>query len=196
MVNYRNEIELKKERLNEVWRKIVGENIDPNADRLKILLKDKWVRFHSLPNSKRYPENEEEEQEVISRANSILSSVFKEGDEIFLVRSVWSSNSEKPLLLDDEGLFWKSWIVDSDGIEYALGHAYIYLRKWRLGIFDKILLDVAHDRESNLMILNERRGVIYHPYDGGCDLVVESASKLFELRSIHSDYLSSHPSGL
>jgi hypothetical protein len=37
---------------------------------------------------------------------------------------------------------------------------------------------------------------VYHPYDGGADVILTTNTERDQLRSRHTDWLSVHPSGL
>jgi hypothetical protein len=40
---------------------------------------ERWMRLHTLPHSKRHPENEMEYQEVLRRHNALLDEILQEG---------------------------------------------------------------------------------------------------------------------
>lgn len=50
----------------------------PLAHELKNLYPDRWVRFHSLPGSKRYAEDEAEYEILLHRHNTVLNELFAE----------------------------------------------------------------------------------------------------------------------
>jgi hypothetical protein len=37
---------------------------------------------------------------------------------------------------------------------------------------------------------------LYHPYDGGADIIAASTDRRDQLRQAHEDWLSAHPAGL
>ena len=47
----------------------------PVADELKYRFPDRWVRFHSLPESKRYPDTPAEYDELLHRHNTVLAEL-------------------------------------------------------------------------------------------------------------------------
>lgn len=59
--------------LDEFWKKYLG-GCEAFPHKLKHTFQERWVRFHALPDSKRYPENEIEYQEVFSRVPSKLGT--------------------------------------------------------------------------------------------------------------------------
>lgn len=51
--------------------------VPPLADRLKHAFPDRWGRFHSLPESRRYPEDDADCRIALHRYNSILDDLFR-----------------------------------------------------------------------------------------------------------------------
>ncbi len=64
----------------------------PEADNLKYEFKNRWVRFHSLPESKRYPENEQEYLEILRRHNVVLQDLCGQGN-VLVVLPEYSDSS-------------------------------------------------------------------------------------------------------
>lgn len=65
---------------------------------------------------------------------------------------------------------------------------------------DAILTDslfrlVAYDEASNIIIVNPNKGVIFHPYDGGADIVLASTRQRDQLKDRHPGWLPSHTEG-
>ncbi|WP_406272620.1 hypothetical protein OHT93_23800 [Streptomyces sp. NBC_00191] len=81
---------------------------------------DRWVRFHSLPESKRYPESEDEYAVVLDRYNTVLDELFA-GTDVFVVTMDWSHTPTGPAgypsprqTLHPDGIRW--WTEsDQDG---------------------------------------------------------------------------------
>ncbi|MFI5613828.1 hypothetical protein [Amycolatopsis sp. NPDC051903] len=92
----------------------------PMADTLKLAYPDRWVRFHSLPESKRYAENEGEYDIVLRRYNSVLDELFR-GQEVRIVTTSWSDHPEPPsrpaphLRWHRDAHYWMSVRTDEDG---------------------------------------------------------------------------------
>jgi hypothetical protein len=57
--------------------------------------RDRWVRFHSLPESKRYPDTEDEWAIVLDRYNTVLDELFA-GLDVYLATSNWSGTPVPP----------------------------------------------------------------------------------------------------
>jgi hypothetical protein len=55
---------------------------------------------------------------------------------------------------------------------------------------------VADDRVSNLMIVGLDERSVYHPYDGGADVILADRRQRDALRERYRDWLSTRPDGL
>ncbi|WP_425457790.1 DUF3885 domain-containing protein [Catellatospora sichuanensis] len=54
---------------------------------------DRWVRFHSLPGSKRYPENEGEYGTVLNRHHTVLDQLGA-GPVALAITTEWTDTAE------------------------------------------------------------------------------------------------------
>ena len=63
---------------------------EPIGHHLRLAFPERWVRFHSLLESKRYPENESEYVHVLERHNAILGAVARPGSQVVLVTTGYS----------------------------------------------------------------------------------------------------------
>lgn len=184
--------------LTSLWEERFGE--PPIAHDLRAgRLQPRWVRFHMLPDSKRYPQSAEEYAIVLSRHNALLAELLGEGEPVVLLttgysatpspvpdpgwptRDAWPWRSVQPSPPDPEPIWW---------------HLYGQLVHWRPGVFDALLRGVADDQLSNVLILPVDRAAIYHPYDGGADLILPDTATRHILHAKYRDWLSAHPAGL
>ena len=65
------EISPRASRLTELWENR-WSSADPLGYELRVEYADQWVRFHSLPDSKRYAENDAEYDEILRRHLTVL----------------------------------------------------------------------------------------------------------------------------
>ncbi|MFL9656562.1 hypothetical protein ACJ7VE_22920 [Streptomyces sp. PB17] len=165
---------------------------------------DRWVRFHSLPGSKRYPESEGEYAVVLHRYNTVLDELFAHG-EVYVVTSDWSCTPDGPAAfptprreLHPNGVHW--WTEsDEDDPDPALHtHTRFYAdrRPWRNGCVDALLRAVADEALVEVFVTDTELRRIHAPYDGGADVVLATPGERDRLRGRHVDWLSSTPSGL
>lgn len=74
---------------------------------------DRWVRFHSLPGSKRYPDTEAEYATVRYRHNTVLRELVGGGRQMVLLTTGYSDSTEPVRQsefdqLDPDGAPWRT----------------------------------------------------------------------------------------
>lgn len=167
-----------------------------------------WVRFHSLPGSRRYPETDADWRTLLARQNRLAAEVLGEGRPCWLVQSRWEQDPDYPdiALLRDSDPF----AAISD---YGLSPAIITLRDagtefenrweacagsvtWATGRFDALLCQIADDRAAPTLWFSGETGAVFAPYDGGVDLFLPDPERVRDVTERHRDWLSGHPSGL
>jgi hypothetical protein len=160
------------------------------------------LRIHSLPESKRYPEDDTELAEVLRRQNAVADDLLGNGSLCLLFFTHWTYGTETP-----------QWSRDEPGIKHLGATPELVLTieenddqdqmaffalpvTWHRGSFDRLISDCANDRTGSLLFANLDRGSIYAPYDGGADLFYPSPDEVDPARSRHREWLSVHPSGM
>lgn len=164
--------------------------------------RERWVRFHALPKSKRYPEDEQEYAEVLRRHNLLLSELTARTSTSLLVLTMAWSASAVPIARDEavaralpDASFWTS-VNQGDDDYPSWTHVYVTPVNWRTGALDPLLRLVADDGTDGVVITDDLLSWLVHPYDGGVDVVTRLTEDRDALRAQHSDWLSSHPGGL
>ncbi|MFH0522030.1 hypothetical protein ACHBTE_33290 [Streptomyces sp. M41] len=165
---------------------------------------DRWVRFHSLPGSKRYPESADEYGIVLERYNTVLDELFT-GLEVFVVTMDWSYTPTGPAghgtprqeLHPDSVLWWTESNQDDTDPEFHT-HTRLYAdrRQWRHGCVDNLLRAVADEALVEVFITDTELRRVHHPYDGGADVIAATPDERDALRDRHAAWLSGHPAGL
>ena len=177
------------------------DSFPPEAHNLKYEFKDRWVRFHSLPESKRHPENEQEYLEVFRRHNVVLQGLVC-GDKILVVLPEYSESKE-PEKPEPEltAIFpttepWCSLEKHEEDDDYELyWHLHVSEIAFTGSELDSLFRLVANDEVSNIMIICPRTGVVFHPYDGGADILLASTKERDQLKEKYKEWLSEHPEG-
>lgn len=176
----------------------------PVAHTFRTAYADRWVRFHSLPGSKRHPESEEEYATVLERYNTVLDELFT-GLDVFVVTMDWSYTPTGPAgyptpraELHPQGVHWwtESELEDPDPGLHIHTRLYADRRPWRHGCVDALLRAVADEAVVEVFLTDTGLRRIHHPYDGGADVILTTPSERDALRGRHTDWLSSHPAGL
>lgn len=180
-------------------------NCEPVAHWMRTAFPDRWVRFHSLPGSKRYPEDESECATVLYRHNHILRQLVGSDRKVVLLVTEFSGSGEPTglqpelLALEPDAVFWRTIPMHKLEGEFDVPnywHVFASVRDWRPNLFDPIVRLVADDILSNVMVVGSDCRWLLHPYDGGMDVITESSADRDRLKSPNVEWLSSHPSGM
>lgn len=164
---------------------------EPRAEILKHTYRDRWIRFYNLVAAKRYPENTQEQQTVLYRHNSIIKELGPQHSIIVLTCN-WTSDPlpEQQEIKRDRGnykeKYWRTLREDPDetnteSISYR--HIYASLCKWHEGSLDSILTAVSKDELSGVILAPLNLDWLYHPYDGGMDVITKSKTDREVLRT-------------
>lgn len=148
-----------------------------------------WVRFHGLPASKRYAENELERQTILMRGNRIGDELFGIGCNCWAVATCCDAKF-------DQGTLVGRWIEEPEDPESVAWHFSVREEIWLAGEHDSQLTEIAGDGPYHLLWFQPQTGEIFAPYDGGFDVFPKSLGEETRLRQRFSKWLSSHPSGL
>lgn len=182
--------------LTETW-----EEKWPGAEPVGYLVReafpDRWIRFHSLPESKRYAENPAEYAEILRRHRTLLSELQGgPGNENLTVigtdwgpRDLYSGWSRRHL----PGAWpWRKCAAE----EHEPGLTYFWVKPdLSTPDLDRLLM-LAADDMARLLVTDEGLAWLYCPYDGGADVFLPSSFERNAIGERHSDWLSPHRPGL
>jgi hypothetical protein len=166
----------------------------------RVTASERWVRTHSLPKSKRYPDTTMEYAEVLRRYHQTASEVLGEGSHCVLFATRfgderhWDAPIDGPLrghrfahVMAQDG-------EDCDGGERL--NFFAAETTWQAGAFDELLTAVADDQCRHLLFFNPKRRTAFAPYDGGADLFLATREDALTARTRFEAWLSSRPDGL
>lgn len=183
-------------------------NAEPVAYLLRTLFPERWIRFHSLLLSKRYPDTEDEYLILLERHNRILNELNASGQKLTLFTTGCSakpypdrtqpSHRFQPdwSLLDPAAIPWRTVAmheIDNNFENPHYWHIFISQWDWKPKIFDPILRLVADDAIENVMIASPVDGWLFAPYDGGMDLFLKIIDEFDHFKSLHHDWLPNKP---
>ena len=157
----------------------------PQANIFRRTYADHWFRFHSLVESKRYPEDQQDWDELHFRHACVLADVFRRTDCVDIV----TLNDQKIGTLIGDRLMQ----LDED---YNGVWLYCFSAPWPIEGFKSILEDVASDKLASVLIQSRNNGNIYAPYDGGADIFMKDNSLVRPLREKFATFLSAREDGL
>lgn len=168
---------------------------------------DRWFRIHSLPESKRYAEDDEDWEILLSRQNAIIFDLIGDSTNVYVVTGFYCFADEQDHLnqLNNESFhdlkFMPLTFYDlhalrpedyEDGINYQ---AFIAKLSWKPHHYDDLLKAIAYGDLCAFFINVDQQRLIA-PYDGGMDLVLENQEARDLFKEKYKDWLSVHPEGL
>jgi hypothetical protein len=183
------------------------------ADELKSTHAARWFRVHSLPQSKRYADSDAERAEILARHHTVLKALGADAtDAVLCVVARWGS-AESVVHEDPDlerahagGWLWRSMPPDdADDIDDDVGEpppelnkrwCHLFVSEGPLSKWDGVLSLVADWRASGVMILTRDLSWIYHPYDGGADVIAPTTAERDQLRAQFASWLSHRSDGL
>jgi len=177
----------------DYWRRLYGET-PLIGHALRNRFPTRWLRIHSLPESKRYAETEDERREILRRQNVLFSDLVGDGHPCELVFGYFGEENRLPenVRAALRGLQPEALTTIGPDDSPLLKASII----WRPNACDVVLLAVADDVLETPLIVSTERSCILAPYDGGVDVIVESASLRSQLELRYASWLSRHPAGL
>lgn len=158
--------------------------------------RDRWVRFHALPGSKRYPESEAEYETVLARHNTILTGLAV--DRAVLVVTAGYSGAAEPqepcrtaeaVAVHPDATYWTSECIDDEPAAGSWAHLYAGRLSWSPGRLDALLRQVVDEVIADVLVADTNLRWLYHPYDGGMDVLLPSTADRDALRDRYPGWL-------
>jgi len=181
--------------LSHAWDEHWAE--EPLGHVLRDAHQDRWVRFWSLPNAKRYADTDAEHAEILSRHLTVLRTLAQDTPVWVIaqdwdgrdIHSGWSRDaipgrwpwrrSHDFAATDELGVLGSFYWVRSSAVQDLVG----------------LLGDVADDR-ANVVIGGPDLAWVYAPYDGGADVILPTRAQRNALARRHRRWKSTRRNGL
>lgn len=163
---------------------------------------ERWVRFHSLPESKRYAESEDEYEELLRRHHALLNKLAAPGTDLIAITASWSPTNyarSRPRALQasaPSAELWQSFVAEPDDDEAWFTNLFVSKLKNSPASLDRLLRLVADEGTADVFLTTAELNWLYHPYDGGADVIASSVEQRDSMRQEFADWLSSHSYGL
>ncbi|MFD5062844.1 hypothetical protein [Streptomyces sp. NPDC058394] len=166
---------------------------------------DRWVRFHALPESKQYPEDEGEYGVVLGRHQALLAELgeLSPSDDgvLYVLVNEWSEQAEpvgRMAALQKalpNAQYCDSWLDERyrDGVH---SHQYVSRCARSSPEISALLRLVADGLDVEVTLIPSNVGWLYSPYPGGVDIFAPSADARDALRTAHPTWLSTDRSGM
>lgn len=178
--------------------------IEPVAADLKWDLPDNWLRIHSLPAGKRYPDSESEYRTLLDRHLTIIRDLDAAAPASFfwIIGPEWSKRRRltrrAPVLLRQIGtpVLWGRLEPGDDTTFAARGHLWATTTETAdERTLAPLLRDVADAGMSDVIIAPQDFAWLFLPYDGGADIIAQPRT-IETMRASRGDWLSDRPDGL
>jgi hypothetical protein len=160
----------------------------------------RWVRFHSLPGSKRHVESQDERREVVRRHRILLTELASAEvvPDLYVVTSSFTGAGVIDPPFDRLASVYpraRAWRTIADPDEPGLVR-HIWLTRPSADEIDACLLAVAEGGLVDVVMFDDEMAWLYAPYCGGADVIAATAADRDAIRERHHGWLSSHPAGL
>jgi hypothetical protein len=151
-----------------------------------------WLRIHSLPESKRYPEDEAEREIVLQRYASFGTALLGDQAPCLIVRARFATEDldskfrgslswSRLHKIEEEDDFWCSWVAEIS---------------WRPETLRDLLIAIAEDRDSHVLFVSKLSDSIFAPYDGGADGFSFDSGLITRFKQEFQPWLSARADGL
>ncbi|GKS73786.1 hypothetical protein AVME950_02840 [Acidovorax sp. SUPP950] len=182
------------------WQSEFGE-IAPRGHLLRRALSAKWVRFHSLPDSKRYAESLEEYAEIEHRHHLVASALFNAGEPLYVFRAHHDEARLRGKARHQlAGRQFREALAVVPPISLGQDkedrmYVRAFVSKWKPDFFEAAIRLLADWKEVGVSFVSPSTKNILCPYDGGMDVFTYSIAPE-ELRALFADWRSPRPDGL
>ncbi len=176
-----------KESFLEYWNSLYPETPPINYF-FKELLTKRWLRIHSLPQSKRYADTKEEWDILLHRQNTVISDLIGEDAAIKVVVN----------FIEIDNYLFKSFNLINTGVftdmeRETVFQSFLFETTWQKNTLDPLLIMIAEE-EMRAFIIGE--DCLVAPYDGGMDLIFKDGYTKGLYKEKYKDWLSKREDGL
>jgi len=188
---------LPKQIFREFWNENYG-NLSPVGWNLKRDLENLHARFHALPKSKRYPDNESERQIIIERAHILFNEIIPKNNSFWLISNrpksqvgIIDFGSEDRFTIENYNLQKNyEWVDLEESIEDQIPWETFTRYYDELNDnYNDIFLKIADEEDWGTLFINNQSKDILAPYDGGFDLIINDNQKRSALINRYASWL-------
>jgi hypothetical protein len=149
---------------------------------------NRWMRIHSLPLSKRYPDSKAEWDILLHRQNTVIDKLVPQGTVIQFVFN-W---------IEKDNYLFKSFDLEPLGIiqtakDEPAYESFLLETIWESGTENPILMMIADETLRGFIVAPD---CLIGPYGGGMDVILKDPHTCYTLRRHFKDWLSLRADGL
>lgn len=177
----------------------------PAAHRLRRQFRERWVRFHALPEAKRYATSDAEHAEILRRHHTLLQDLLGDvtvgGGGLVAITCSWSATGlptprDSAVAAATPGAaHWRSDDLATDPGFHSWQHHYVSAMDLHDPALDRLLLCVADDMTDGVILTGAGCAWAVHPYDGGMDVFAGSTEVRDRLAGRFAEWLPSTRQG-
>lgn len=176
-------------RLTEAWDREWGGNLPFPWD-LRDEGRGRWVRFHSLPEGKRYAETEDEYAEILRRHRTVIEELLDGADltELVVIAVDWGRRDLATGLARRQvpnAWAWRRFVDEDD----TTAPMYCWVQEGLTPDELDALLRAAADYQGRFVLTAKSLAWLYCPYDGGADVCARSTEQRASLAARHAPWL-------
>jgi hypothetical protein len=176
-----------KESFLAYWNNLYPETPPINYF-FKERLKKRWLRIHSLPESKRYAESKEEWDVLLQRQNNVISNLIDEQELIKVVIN----------FIEIDNCLFKSFDFINIGVfkdmeRETVFQSFLFETIWQANSLNPLLIMIAQDEMRAFIIAKD---CLIAPYDGGMDLIFKDGYTKGLYKEKYKAWLSKREDGL
>ena len=188
---------MSKEEFHKLWT-LIFPNTIPISYLFKYDYSDSWFRIHSLPESKRYAEDDNEWKILLTRQNKIITDLFGVRTNVLIVKGDFNLSDEEEVFKDYSfSMLDNIDLHELDSDDYDKGQIYqqsFAETIWIPNQHDKLLRAIAVDI-TRAFFLSFDKKIIAAPYDGGVDFVLKNSLIRDFYKNKYNQWLSKNESG-
>ncbi len=185
----------------QLWQGQFGET-PPLAHLLRTSFPDRWVRFHTLPDSKRYASTARETCEILNRLDAVSQNIYEKSELCWLIFAQENFSEDKKvdkkvLEIDIFSLKYFHSFSHKDSFgDIVHWDFYATCVEWAAQEFHSLFGAISNDQVSQMLWVSISSHNVFAPYDGGVDVILKSRVERDQLRERFRNWLSAEPSGL
>ena len=195
---------MNKEQFDIFWRTFYPDTV-PIPCYFKDNYSDRWFRIHSLPDSKRYAENEQELKFLLERQNQIITDLIGDKTQVLIVTGEFSCGEAQEFITEEENVFTDYNFIHLDDIDlfelnpedYDEGDVYrpaFAEIVWTTNSHNLLLMEIANDNIRAFFVSIDKETIIA-PYDGGIDFILRDCETKEQYKQKYKSWLSTRIDG-
>lgn len=200
-----------KEHFERFWKESYGDTPPIGYILRNRFFSDRWFRIHSLPDSKRDADDDNELQTLLDRQNTLINDLIGNHHDFLLLFSQVSNTPmpmhflEIPNTVDLDSIRLDIILPEDFEDESYLSMSFVN-KKWKSGSINTYLEQMANEgriidinnccHSYALLIIDMGQNRMIAPYDGGVDIFLNTKNERDTFKAKYKEWISSTESGL